>query len=168
MGLPSYVTAVTPESRLETTLFHSIQLVVVYQKKVSPGPRSFCSAVEARLIATTPPWPCTIPFGTPVVPEENRTHSGWSAGTCSVTSSAVESGEQTSPQRSWGTGPKAPGPTSSPGRDTVTTARTPSSSTSAATSVRRSCTFPAKAYAVAATSTAGSSCRSLPAAAGTP
>ena len=31
--------------------------------------------------STTPPCPCMMPFGSPVVPEENRIHSGWSKST---------------------------------------------------------------------------------------
>ena len=47
-----------------------------------------------------PPWPCTIALGSPVVPEENSTHSGWSNGTCSNSNCA-------------GAGPAgAPGPSS--------------------------------------------------------
>ncbi len=30
-----------------------------------------------------PAWPCTIGFGSPVVPDENRIQSGWSGATCS-------------------------------------------------------------------------------------
>ncbi len=37
-----------------------------------------------------PPWLWTIAFGSPVVPEEYRTHSGWSKGT-GVNSSSVPS-----------------------------------------------------------------------------
>ena len=35
-----------------------------------------------------PPCPCTMPFGRPVVPDEYRTHSGWSNGTGSNASGA--------------------------------------------------------------------------------
>ena len=40
-----------------------------------------CRATALRCSSTTPPWPCTMPLGRPVVPDENRIHSGWSKGT---------------------------------------------------------------------------------------
>ena len=35
---------------------------------------------DLRCSMTMPPWLCTSPFGMPVVPDENSTHSGWSNG----------------------------------------------------------------------------------------
>ena len=60
---------------------------VVLQRAASSGAR-----------ATIPPWPCTMPLGSPVVPEEYSTHSGWSNGTGSNSSgpgSAVNSAQAT-------------------------------------------------------------------------
>ena len=39
-----------------------------------------------------PPWLCVIALGSPVVPEENRTHSGWPNGTCSNSNSDAGTG----------------------------------------------------------------------------
>jgi hypothetical protein len=64
------MTTVAPVSRAETSRFHIIQPVVVNQKNRRPGPRSQCSARNFRCSTTIPPCPCTIPFGSPVVPEE--------------------------------------------------------------------------------------------------
>ena len=61
--------------------FHIIQPVVVNQKKRSAGVTSSCSASDFLCSRTIPPCPCTIPFGSPVVPEEYSTQSGWSNGT---------------------------------------------------------------------------------------
>ena len=36
-----------------------------------------------------PPWLWAIAFGSPVVPEENKIHSGWPNGTCSNSNSAA-------------------------------------------------------------------------------
>src|SRR2546423_484040 len=55
-----------------------------------------------------PPWLCVIALGSPVVPEENRTHSGWPNGTCSNSNSGAGTG---------GGGPNpphAPGPGGAP------------------------------------------------------
>ena len=52
-----------------TRKFHIIQPVVVNQNMRSPGRRSRCRrffSCSSRI----PPWPCTIAFGSPVVPEE--------------------------------------------------------------------------------------------------
>ncbi len=40
----------------------------------------------------TPPWLWVIALGSPVVPEENKIHSGWPKGTCSNTNSAARTG----------------------------------------------------------------------------
>ena len=50
--------------------FHIIQPVVVNQKNRSSGVSSSCSANAFLCSSTMPPCPCTIPFGSPVVPEE--------------------------------------------------------------------------------------------------
>ena len=47
-----------------------IQAVEAYQKNRSPGRTSRCSADCLCCSSTTPPWPCTIPLGSPVVPDE--------------------------------------------------------------------------------------------------
>ena len=39
-----------------------------------------------------PPWLWVIAFGSPVVPEENKIHSGWPNGTCSNSNSAAGTG----------------------------------------------------------------------------
>ena len=53
-----------------------------------------------------PPWPCTIAFGRPVVPDEKSTNSGWSnatgsnasaPGSASSSSQGSESGTTCSP-----------------------------------------------------------------------
>src|SRR5882757_7903944 len=87
-GLPSNRTTVAPTNRPEIRKFHIIQPVVVNQKNVSPGPRSQCSANAFRCSSTMPPCPCTMPLGSPVVPDEYSTHSGWSNGTGSNASGA--------------------------------------------------------------------------------
>ena len=69
-GLPSYSTIVDPTSSPETRKFHIIQPVVVNQKNRSPGPRSQCNASALRCSRTIPPWPWTMPLGSPVVPDE--------------------------------------------------------------------------------------------------
>ena len=69
-GLPSKATTVAPTSSPEISRFHIIQPVVVNQKNRSPGPRSCCRASDARCWTTMPPCECTIPFGSPVVPDE--------------------------------------------------------------------------------------------------
>ena len=72
-GSPSNVTIVAPTSSPDTSRFHIIQPVVENQKKTSSGRRSWCSDRSLRCSATTPPWPWTIAFGSPVVPELKRT-----------------------------------------------------------------------------------------------
>ena len=87
-GLPSYSTTVEPSSRPPTRKFHIIQPVVVNQKKRSAGPRSSCSEIDFSSSRAIPPCPWTIALGSPVVPEEYSTHSGWSKATGSKASSA--------------------------------------------------------------------------------
>jgi len=50
--------------------FHIIQPVVVNQKIRSPGFASKWRFIFFRCSKRIPPWPCTIGFGSPVVPEE--------------------------------------------------------------------------------------------------
>src|SRR5690606_37988598 len=87
-GLPSNSTTAEPTNNPEISRFHIIHPVVVNQKNRSPGPRSSDIANCFRCSTTMPPWPCTMPFGRPVVPDEYSTHSGWSNGTGSNSSGA--------------------------------------------------------------------------------
>jgi hypothetical protein len=57
-------------SRPETRKFHIIQPVVVNQKTRSPARASTCRCSFLRCSSRIPPWPCTIAFGSPVVPDE--------------------------------------------------------------------------------------------------
>src|SRR6476660_5931550 len=82
-----------------TWKFHIIQLGLVYQKNVSSAPISDCRATAFKCSSTTPPCPCRIPFGSPVVPEENRIHSGWSNSTGTVSSSLVSASAVSSDAR---------------------------------------------------------------------
>ena len=47
-----------------------VQAVEAYQENRSPGPMSMCSPACLSCSTATPPCPCTIPLGNPVVPEE--------------------------------------------------------------------------------------------------
>ena len=67
-------------SSTPTRKFHIIQPVVVNQKMRSPSCASRCRLSFLRCSSRIPPWPWTIAFGSPVVPLEYRTHSGWSKG----------------------------------------------------------------------------------------
>ncbi len=87
IGLPSRHTIDAPVSNVDTSAFHIIQAVVVNHISRSPGPRSQLSTWFLYASRMMPPWPCTIAFGSPVVPDENSTHSGWSNGTGSATRS---------------------------------------------------------------------------------
>jgi hypothetical protein len=80
-GLPSNSTTGAPTSRPPMRKFHIIQPVVVNQKKRSAGVTSSENASDFLCSRTIPPCPCTMPFGSPVVPEEYSTQSGWSNGT---------------------------------------------------------------------------------------
>ena len=71
--------------------FHIIQFVVVYQNSRSSRVRFIPSPRVLRYSSTTPPCPCTMPLGTPVVPDEYSTQSGWSNGTGSGASRAAPS-----------------------------------------------------------------------------
>ena len=74
-------------SSVDTSAFHIIQAVVVNHISRSPGPRSQLRTWFLYASRMIPPWPWTIAFGSPVVPDENSTHSGWSNGTGSATRS---------------------------------------------------------------------------------
>ncbi len=94
-GLPSKMQMVLPPSSAPSCTFHMIQPVLEYQWKRSPpvalGPTLLCKVLSFSASSMTPPWPCTIGLGSPVVPLEYTTHSGWSKGSqsiCSGTSSA--------------------------------------------------------------------------------
>ena len=50
--------------------FHIIQPVVVNQKRRSPGFASTCRCIFFSCSSRMPPWPWTIAFGSPVVPDE--------------------------------------------------------------------------------------------------
>ncbi len=71
-----------------TSQFHIIQPQVVKKNNRSSGVRSVCSRCSLRCCSSVPPTPCTMHFGTPVVPEEYITYSGASNGT-RVNSSAA-------------------------------------------------------------------------------
>ncbi len=58
------------------------------QKTRSSSCASRCRWSFFRCSSRIPPWPWTIAFGRPVVPDEYRTQSGWSNGTGSNRSSA--------------------------------------------------------------------------------
>ncbi len=64
-----------------TSAIHIIQAVVVYQSIPSPGCWSQLRPWFLHASIRMPPWRCTIAFGSPVVPEEKRTQSGWSKAT---------------------------------------------------------------------------------------
>jgi hypothetical protein len=63
---------VVPASRAPTCAFHMIQPVLLNQWKRSPnstlGAMSLCSAAPLSISSITPPWPCTMGLGRPVVP----------------------------------------------------------------------------------------------------
>jgi hypothetical protein len=80
-GLPSYSTIAASVSSTEVRKFHIIHPVVVNQNTRSPARASRCRTIFFRCSSRIPPWPCTIAFGSPVVPDEYRIHSGWSNGT---------------------------------------------------------------------------------------
>jgi hypothetical protein len=87
--LPSKRTTVEPTTRPDTQKFHIIHPVVVNQKNRSPSPRSKWKPSALACSSRIPPWPWTIGFGFPVVPDENRMYSGWSNSTGSCSSGAI-------------------------------------------------------------------------------
>ena len=58
-----------------------------------PRARSPCSRCSLRCSSSVPPAPCTMHFGGPVVPEENRMNSGWLNGKRSHPSASARAGE---------------------------------------------------------------------------
>ena len=72
-GLPSSITIEARSSSVETSAFHIIQAVVVNHISRSPGWRSQLRPWFLKCSTRMPPWPCTIAFGSPVVPDENST-----------------------------------------------------------------------------------------------
>ena len=87
-GLPSNSTTDASVSRPPFRKFHIIQPVVVNQKTRSSACRSTWRWSIFSISSRIPPCPCTIAFGSPVVPELYSTHSGWSNGTCANASSS--------------------------------------------------------------------------------
>ena len=69
-GEPSYRSTVASVSSPETMKFHIIQPVVVNQNSRSPACASTCRCSIFRCSSRIPPWPWTIAFGSPVVPDE--------------------------------------------------------------------------------------------------
>ena len=67
-GSPSIITIDARSSSAETSAFHIIHAVVVNHSRRSPGLRSQPSPRSLRCSTSMPPWPCTIAFGSPVVP----------------------------------------------------------------------------------------------------
>ncbi len=108
-----------PQRRPLTRKFHIIQLVVVNQKNLSSGPRSTCNESFLRCSRRMPPWPWTMALGSPVVPEEYKTHSGWSNGTCSKESSAPLCPISSSSQRTTFSRPLVSGSSVRYGKKTV-------------------------------------------------
>ena len=86
-GLPSNRMIDASLSSTPTMKFHIIQPVVVNQNIRSPAWASRCNHAFFRCSSRIPPCPWTIGFGSPVVPEEYKTHSGWSNGSCANSSS---------------------------------------------------------------------------------
>ena len=60
-----------PTAARSTRKFHIIQPVVVKKNMRSPGCMSKLKCRSSSCSSRMPPWPCTIGFGSPVVPEEN-------------------------------------------------------------------------------------------------
>src|ERR1051326_4931064 len=56
--------------------FHIIHPVVVKKNSTSPGDRSMLSRCSFSCSSKMPPWLWVIALGSPVVPEENKIHSG--------------------------------------------------------------------------------------------
>ena len=72
--------------------FHIIQPVVEKKNSRSPGCTSMLRLVSFIASNRMPPWLWTMALGNPVVPEENKIHSGCSNGTCSNPKSAAAIG----------------------------------------------------------------------------
>ena len=86
VGSPSSITIDDRTSSAATSAFHIIQEVVLNQSRRPPGFRSQLNACALRFSSRMPPWPWTIAFGLPVVPDEKSTNSGWSKATGSKAS----------------------------------------------------------------------------------
>jgi hypothetical protein len=93
-GSPSSMTIDARWSSAATSAVHIIQEVVENHSSRPPGLRSQLRGCALRYSSRMPPWPCTMAFGMPVVPEEKSTLSGWSKATgrnsrgpCSASSS---------------------------------------------------------------------------------
>ena len=80
-GLPSTTTMAARRSSADIQMFHIAHAVVVNHSEQSPGRTSRWKACVLKCSSRIPPWPCTMAFGSPVVPEEKSTYSGWSKGT---------------------------------------------------------------------------------------
>jgi len=70
MGEPSNRMIVASEASALTSQFHIIQPQVVKKNRRSPGFTSVCNRCSLRCCSKVPPAPCTMHFGTPVVPLE--------------------------------------------------------------------------------------------------
>ena len=92
-GSPSSITIDERSSSPATSAFHIIHAVVENHSSRPPGLRSQPSPRFLWCSISWPPWPWTIAFGSPVVPEENSTYSGWSNGTASNSSGAALGGQ---------------------------------------------------------------------------
>src|SRR3954452_9943679 len=80
-GSPSIITIDARVSSAETSAFHIIQAVVENHISRPPGLLSQPSDWVLKCSTSMPPCPWTIALGSPVVPEENSTYSGWSNAT---------------------------------------------------------------------------------------
>ena len=87
-GSPSSITIELRNSSADTSAFHIIHAVVVNQNSRPPGFRSQPSPRFLTCSKRIPPCPCTIAFGSPVVPDEKSTYSGWSNGTAANSNGA--------------------------------------------------------------------------------
>ena len=72
-GSPSIITIDARTSRADTSAFHIIHAVVENHSRRPPGLRSQPRPTPLRCSMSWPPWPCTIAFGSPVVPDEKST-----------------------------------------------------------------------------------------------
>ena len=133
-----------------SSAFHIIQEVVLNQSRRPPGFRSQLKAFALRLSSRMPPWPWTMAFGGPVVPDEKSTNSGWSKATGSNSSGpgSASSSSQAS----------ASGTACSPYGTCTTWRRVGRAARIVATSSRRSTERSRKPYPPTVSSTEGSSC----------
>ena len=69
LGAPSKIATVQPRVSAMTWQFHMIQPEAVSHMNVSPARMSLWSG-NLEPSSRIPPWPCTMGFGVPVVPEE--------------------------------------------------------------------------------------------------